>query len=166
MTNPALYGRLTDNVGIAYGATIENAVGGSGNDSILGNAANNVLTGNAGHDLTAAGLGNDTLDGGVGNDEMLGGAGDDLFIVGETGDIVTELAGEGTDTVRSSINYTLGDNLENLDLTGTAVRGTGNALDNRISGNGGTNWLTGGAGNDVFVAEIGEMCWSRPGVAT
>ncbi len=81
MTNPGLYGRITDNVGIAYGAIIENAIGGSGNDSMIGNSADNILRGNAGNDLIAAGLGNDTLDGGLGNDEMLGGAGDDIFIV-------------------------------------------------------------------------------------
>ena len=48
-----------DNVGIAYSATIENAIGGSGNDTITGNTANNALKG---------GLGNDTMDGGAGSD--------------------------------------------------------------------------------------------------
>jgi serralysin len=147
-SNKAYYGRLTDNVGIAYGAIIENAVGGSGNDTIIGNIADNILTGNAGNDLIAAGLGNDTLDGGIGNDEMLGGGGDDLYIVGEAGDIVTELADEGVDTVKASIDYVLGANVENLILTGSAQTGTGNDLDNRISGNELANILSGGAGND------------------
>jgi serralysin len=150
MTNPGLLGLLQDNVGIAYGATIENAKGGSGNDSMLGNAADNVLEGNAGNDLIAAGLGNDTLDGGTGNDEMLGGAGNDLFIVGEAGDIVTELANEGTDTVQSAIDYVLGDNVENLILTGLAQVGTGNDLDNKLTGNELANQLFGGAGNDLL----------------
>jgi serralysin len=172
MTNPGLYGRITDNVGIAYGATIENAVGGSGHDTMIGNGADNVLSGNAGNDLIASGLGNDTLDGGLGNDEMLGGAGNDLYVVGEAGDIVTELGGEGTDTVKSAIDYTLGDNVEMLVLTGSAKSGTGNGLDNTLTGNAlgntlnggagndrliggdGIDFMTGGAGNDVFVAEI------------
>lgn len=49
-------------VGIAYGATIEGAIGGSGNDSIVGNDANNSLRGNGG---------NDTIDGGRGIDTAL-----------------------------------------------------------------------------------------------
>ena len=165
-------GRLVDNVGIAYGAAIENAVGGSGNDTILGNVANNVLTGNAGDDLIASGLGDDTLNGGTGNDTMLGGAGDDRYIVGEAGDVVTELAGEGTDTVSSAISYALGANVENLVLTGAAVTGTGNELANIVTGNdlgnrlfggagsdqlkggNGVDYLTGGSGDDFFIAEI------------
>lgn len=72
---PDFRGRLTDNVGIAYGATIENAVGGGGNDVIIGNAANNTLTGNAGDDI---------LVGGLGKDELIGGAGNDIFVFAET----------------------------------------------------------------------------------
>lgn len=147
--NPVV-GRLTNNVGIAYGAIIENAIGGHGNDSLLGNSVDNILRGMAGNDIIGAGAGNDLLDGGTGNDIMLGGIGDDTFIVGEAGDIVTELAGEGTDTVRASLDYTLGANVENLVLTGAAVNGTGNELDNVISGNALGNTLNGGAGNDTL----------------
>jgi serralysin len=178
--NPVV-GTLTNNVGIAYGAIIENAVGGSGNDNLLGNSVDNVLKGMAGNDIIGAGAGNDTLDGGLGDDTLLGGIGDDLFIVGEAGDVVTEKLGEGTDTVRASIDYKLGANVENLVLTGAALNGTGNELNNVITGNAlanvlsggagsdrldggagndrlvggdGVDFLTGGAGNDVFVAEI------------
>ncbi|MEA1014823.1 M10 family metallopeptidase C-terminal domain-containing protein [Sphingosinicella sp. LY1275] len=155
--DPNFRGRLTDNVGIAYGAVIENAKGGSGNDTIYGNNVDNVLTGNAGNDVMEGRGGNDTLDGGAGADVMKGGIGNDIYIVGEAGDVVVENAGEGLDTVLSSIDYTLGANVENLDLTGSAISGTGNELDNRISGNGLTNILTGGAGNDVFVAEMNDV---------
>jgi serralysin len=156
MTNPAVFGRLQDNVGIAYGATIENAIGGSGHDTMIGNTADNVMSGNAGNDLIASGLGNDTLDGGLGNDEMLGGAGNDTYVVGEAGDVVTELANEGTDTVRASIDYTLGANLENLVLTGAALAGTGNALANAITGNVLANTLSGGAGDDMLAGGAGD----------
>jgi serralysin len=85
---------------------------------------------------------------------------------------VVELGGEGTDTVSSSISYTLGDNVENLILTGSAADGTGNGLGNVLTGNALSNHLnggagddrltggddvdffTGGAGNDIFVGEI------------
>jgi serralysin len=143
-------GLLSDNIAIAYGVTIENAIGGAGDDKIIGNSANNLLKGNGGNDRIEAGLGNDTLDGGTGSDQMLGGFGDDLYMVGEVGDVVTELSNEGTDTVRSSINYTLTDNVEHLILEAAARNGTGNGLNNVIIGNDHRNVLSGGAGNDVL----------------
>ena len=142
-------GRMVDNVGIAYGAVIENAVGGSGNDTILGNGADNVLTGNAGNDLLASSLGNDTLNGGSGADTMLGGQGNDRYSVDDALDVVTELDGEGVDTVASAISYTLGAHVENLELIGTAANGTGNGLDNVITANDVANLIDGGAGNDT-----------------
>jgi Ca2+-binding RTX toxin-like protein len=51
--------------------------------------------------------------------------------------------------VRSSVSWTLGNNLENLTLTGVAaINGSGNALDNVLIGNAAANVLNGGAGND------------------
>lgn len=70
----------------------------------------------------------------------------------DTGDVVIENANEGNDTVQSSITWTLGDNVENLYLSGaTAINGTGNGLDNVLTGNSAANILTGGAGNDTYV---------------
>ena len=65
--NP-LVGALTDNVGIAYGAIIENAVGGSGHDLLIGNQVGNRLIGNAGDDAFVGGDGVDYFTGGAGND--------------------------------------------------------------------------------------------------
>ncbi|RJL53839.1 serralysin family metalloprotease [Pectobacterium carotovorum] len=61
-------GGLKGNVSIAHGVTIENAIGGSGNDIIIGNDANNVLIGGAGDDVIYGGGGADTLTGGAGKD--------------------------------------------------------------------------------------------------
>jgi hypothetical protein len=123
-------------------------VGGSGNDSLTGGDFSDKLLG---------GIGNDSLDGGVGIDTMIGGTGKDTYIVDNTGDVVTENAGEGIDTVNSSVTYTLGANIENLTLTGTAaINGTGNVLNNVLTGNAKANALTGGAGNDTLDGGAGN----------
>jgi serralysin len=153
--NPVV-GRLTDNFGIAYGVTIENAIGGSGADTIFGNEVANVLTGNAGDDALNGLAGDDTLIGGIGADSMAGGIGNDGYDVDQSGDSVTEAAGEGTDTVNSSISYALGANLENLTLTGTAANGTGNELANIITGNASANVLDGGLGADSMIGGGGN----------
>ncbi|MFN3390090.1 MAG: calcium-binding protein, partial [Allosphingosinicella sp.] len=63
---------------------------------------------------------------------------------------------EGTDLVRSTISYVLGANLENMTLLGSAVNGTGNALNNVINGNAANNVLDGGAGNDTLDGGAGN----------
>jgi hypothetical protein len=64
---------------------------------------------------------------------------------------VSELAGEGVDTVRTSVSYRLTNAVENLTLTGAAaIAGWGNAGSNSITGNGGANMLTGGLGDDTI----------------
>lgn len=121
--------------------------GGNGNDTLNGLAGNDVLNGNAG---------NDHLNGARGKDTMIGGSGDDIYEVDNAGDIVVENLNEGSDTVISSINYTLGANLENLSLSGSsAIIGIGNAADNSIIGNGAANRLWGRSGNDVLFGDSG-----------
>jgi trimeric autotransporter adhesin len=126
---------------------------GSGNtlaNSITGNASANNLSGFSGNDTITAGADNDTIDGGVGDDSLIGGTGDDLYVVDSAGDAISELLNEGTDTVRSSVSYTLGNNLENLVLLGTAANGTGNALANNIMGNASNNTINSGQGDDTI----------------
>ncbi len=155
-------GEGTDTVqsSITYtlGANVENlTLTGTTAISGTGNTLDNVLTGNTGANTLTGGAGNDTLNGGAGADTMIGGIGNDTYVVDNVGDVVTENAGEGTDTVQSSITYTLGANVENLTLTGTgAINGTGNALDNVITGNTGNNSLTGGVGNDTLSGGLGN----------
>ena len=129
------------------GTSVINGTGNTLDNALIGNSANNTLTGAAG---------NDTLDGGLGNDTMIGGAGNDIYVVNVITDVVTELVNEGTDTVQSAVTLTLGINLENLSLTGTALlNGTGNALDNALTGNTAANVLTGAAGNDTLDGAAG-----------
>src|SRR5215217_2933177 len=73
-------GGLTKNIAIAFGVTIENAVGGAGDVVIKGNQAANRLEGGAGNDILAGGDGADLLIGGAGADQLEGGAGADRFL--------------------------------------------------------------------------------------
>lgn len=141
-------GGLTSNVSIAYNCNIENAVGGSGNDTLIGNALNNVLTG---------GAGNDTLNGDTGEDRLIGGLGDDTYVINSTGDVMVEQAGQGTDTVSTTFSFTLASNFENLILAGTtALNGTGNSAANTLTGNTAANTLDGGAGADILIGGKGN----------
>ena len=101
-----------------------------------------------GDDILIGGDKNDLLDGGPGADQMYGGKGNDRYIIDNISDQVVEYAGQGYDYVYSSISYTLGANVEYLQLQGTAANGYGNNLSNIIVGNEYDNQLLSGAGND------------------
>ena len=127
----------------------ENLTGSQFNDTLTGTTAANVLTGLGG---------NDTLNGGAGADQMIGGTGNDTYVVDNVGDVVTELDGEGSDTIQSSMSFSLAALafVENLTLTGTAaLSGTGTALDNIMIGNSGANVLTGLDGSDTLNGGVG-----------
>ena len=86
---------------------------------------------------------------------MIGGPGNDTYVVDNAGDVVDETGGDGTDTVQSSIAFSLSGpqpwDVENLTLTGSGnINGTGNAGDNVITGNSGNNVLAGLGGADTL----------------
>jgi len=132
-------------------SSIENLRGGALADTLTGSEIANILEGQTGDDALEGLAGSDRLDGGLGVDTMRGGADDDTYVVDNAGDRALETAGAGTDTVESSIRFTLGANLERLILTGSAsVNAAGNGLDNFIEGNSGSNLLNGLAGADTM----------------
>jgi VCBS repeat-containing protein len=140
--------------------------GNAGNNQLDGGLGNDNLNGGEGNDTLSGGEGNDVLNGGLGTDHLLGGVGDDTYILDNSRDVIIESAGEGKDTVQSSVNHTLTVNIEDLTLVGNDnTNGTGNNLDNVITGNSGNNLLKGlnghdtllgGAGNDTLLGGVGN----------
>ncbi len=130
-------------------AAVNTLTGASGDDHIIGLASNDTLTGLGG---------NDRLDGGTGGDRMFGGLGDDTYVVDSTGDVVSEAAAQGTDTVLTTrAGYTLGNNLENLTFTDNGVHtGIGNSLNNTLTGGGGNDVLDGRGGADRMLGGLGN----------
>ncbi|HYE47656.1 MAG TPA: hypothetical protein VEA44_17955, partial [Caulobacter sp.] len=140
------------------GGSLDDQLSGLGGADILDGAdGNDSLNGGDGGDDLIGGLGHDLLDGGAGVDEMAGGAGDDTYVVDDAGDVISELGGEGSDRVRATASFVLGDNLENLSLEGSGdIDGTGNGLGNVLDGNSGANTLSGGGGNDLLKGGAGD----------
>ena len=160
ITENANEGIDTVQTSLAYtlAANIENLMlTGSSNISGTGNALDNTIIGNAGRNTLTGGAGNDWLDGDTNRDTLAGGTGDDTYVVDQSSDSITENANEGIDTVRSTLAWTLGSNLENLTLLGTAnINAIGNTLANALTGNSGNNTLTGNAGNDTLDGQAGS----------
>jgi Ca2+-binding RTX toxin-like protein len=130
---------------------------GAGNDTLIGTDNNDMLAGLSGDDRIEGLAGDDHLNGGSGADTLIGGQGHDTYVIDNAGDVVIEQQYEGTDTVISSISYTLGEQVENLTLTAAeATHGSGNLLANQLKGNSADNTLNGFQGNDELQGYAGN----------
>jgi len=132
-----------------YGNNRDNLLNGTNlSDNIYGYGGNDTLYGYARDDV---------LDGGFGADKMYGGIGNDTYYVDNTGDRVIENPNEGIDKVRSTISYTLPNNVENLTLLGSKnIDGTGNRSDNILYGNNSNNHLVDDYGNNTLYGNGGN----------
>jgi Ca2+-binding RTX toxin-like protein len=151
---------VTDVGGVSTADLFALTVSGALPRTVVGTDGPDLLTGGGGNDILIGLGGSDLLDGGAGSDVMIGGAGNDTFFVDAPGDLVVELPNQGADTVRSTVSWTLGANVEHLMLVGhDAIDGVGNGMgniligngaDNRLSGAGGADTLRGGSGHDTL----------------
>ncbi|MBW0144167.1 M10 family metallopeptidase [Sphingomicrobium clamense] len=136
------------NLSIAYGTTIENAIGGSARDAILGNEVANMLDGREGDDVLVGYEGDDILIGGLGIDELTGGEGADTFVLDnlDIGDIIMDFDGsEGDMLDLSGIAGEVGTDLsfiEGAAFSGAAgeVRYDGGQLQVDADGDGGADY--------------------------
>ena len=142
---------------------IENAEGGSGNDTIVGNVAANTLWGNGGADTLIGGDGDDLLYGGSGGDRLEGGNGlDSVSYLEATARVVVDLAspllngGEASGDSYSSIEQVIGSNFDDSLSGDGAANGLGGFAGNdTLNGRGGNDVLVGGDGNDVLTGGAG-----------
>ncbi|MHC8350757.1 serralysin family metalloprotease [Pseudomonas sp. RT4P38] len=147
-------GGLVGNVSIAKGVTVENAIGGSGNDLLIGNSVSNELKG---------GAGNDILYGAGGADKLWGGVGSDTFVFAASND-------SKPGAVDQILDFVSG--LDKIDLTGI-TNGTGLHFVNSFTGAAGDAVLTTSGGNsllsvdfsghgvaDFLVSTVGQAAYS------
>ncbi len=133
---------------------------GNSTNAITGDASSDTVT-NSGHIIGNIRLygGNDTFNGTGGRVDgtVHGGTGDDTYIIDDANIDLVENAAEGTDTVKATVSFRLGDNFENLTLlTHKNINGVGNSLDNTLTGNAGNNRLQGDQGNDLINGAHGD----------
>ena len=122
------------------------------------------VTGSDKADVLFGDGGDNVIDGRGGDDIMVGGAGNDHYVVDSAGDVVTELAGDGTDTVETTSDYVLNDNVEILIARGTAtLHVTGNAAANDLYGNDAASVLMGAGGDDTYHVRAGNTVVENDG---
>jgi trimeric autotransporter adhesin len=151
---------IDSSVSYSAAANVANlALTGTANISAIGNSLSNVLTANSGSDTLTAGTGIATL---------IGGAGNDLFAVNSASDIVQNSSAAASDTITSSVNYSLPSNINTLQLTGSAaLAGWANSGEDTLISNAGVDTLFGGAGNDTFVVNAaGDVVVDSSGTST
>lgn len=151
-------GGMVGNVAVAVGVTIENAIGGSGDDAMRGNSADNSLRGNGG---------NDAIDGGLGTDTVVFAGNRSAYTITWNGQVGTVVGPDGTDTI-TNVEFLqfadqriaaapIGGLLVAGDLTNETINGTefldvigGLGGNDTINGLGGSDTLDGGSGNDTL----------------
>ena len=124
----------------------------------IGRDQDEAIIGNLGADSLFGRGGNDQLFGGEGAaNTLLGQDGDDTYIVTAVGDTIIENAGEGIDTVQTSLTvFVLRDNVEILNFTATDnATGIGSSTDNQLNGNDGDDFLSGLDGDDILTGGAG-----------
>jgi Ca2+-binding RTX toxin-like protein len=163
--------------------SIENLAGSSGNDVLQGNNLANRLEGNAyptlivdndqlsgaggadrlfgylGNDTLSGDAGDDFLDGGAGTDTLRGGADNDTYALADASDTVEDSGGaadRATTTITRSLLAVGLTTIENLTLLSGNINGTGNNLNNLITGSAGANTLAGGVGTDTLDGGAGN----------
>jgi Ca2+-binding RTX toxin-like protein len=146
----------TDNLGIAFTPTIENVLGGTGDDTITGNAVANNLDGRGGDDIIDGAGGSDVLNGRVGDDVLTGGFGhDDLFGGGGNDDLHGDGGNDrvygnaGNDTVNGDLGE---DSVFGGGGNDTVYGGNG---DDILNGHAGDDLIVGGPGNDLLTGGLG-----------
>jgi Ca2+-binding RTX toxin-like protein len=126
-------------------------------DTIVGAGGKDFIQALGGDDTVYGGVGRDKVDGGLGADVMYGGPRDDTYTVDNPDDRVIENHHGGADRVKSSVSFTLGENVENLTLTGSDnTDGTGNGSANAVTGNASNNVLSGEGGKDTLRGKAGD----------
>ncbi|HVM38653.1 MAG TPA: M10 family metallopeptidase C-terminal domain-containing protein [Sphingomicrobium sp.] len=156
-------GGQTNNIAIAFGTVIENAVGGGGNDLIHANEAANRLDGRGGNDtvsyeLAKAAVVASLQSGGTGGDA----AGDSYISIenlrgSKFNDV---LSGDSADNILSGLDGN--DILRGQAGNDVLIGGVGDDLleggtgDDRLEGGAGADRLLGGDGNDVLIGGLGR----------
>jgi hypothetical protein len=150
----------SDDLGIAYSTTIENVIGGDGDDTVSGNTVGNTITGGAGADSLSGDAGNDQLLGGPGRNTLFGGDGNDTITGGD--DAFDQVNGnQGQDSIvgRSRVGDWLLGGKGNDRIDASASTGhnivNGNLGDDTLTSGSGGDTLRGGQGDDVIVGGTG-----------
>ncbi|MFN0194175.1 MAG: calcium-binding protein [Aestuariivirga sp.] len=140
-----------------FGTTFNDTVFlGAGKDTFRGGGAADFIFGEAGSDTLYGEDSDDRIDGGTGADTMIGGIGNDIYSVDNVNDVTSENAGEGIDTVRATLNWTLAAEVDKLYILGSAISANGNDLSNFIYGNANANQINGGLGADRMFGGAGD----------
>ncbi len=159
-TNAPQWDTVWSSVSYTLSANVEELdLTGSANINATGNTGDNWLFGNSGNNLLSGLDGNDTLvSTNGGNDTLVGGNGDDTYWISSASTVITETNTTDWDAVWSTVSYTLGTNLEELDLISGSgnINGTGNSAANFLYGNEGNNVLSGLNGNDTLTGNAGN----------